>query len=61
MMAENKINVEKIQTYSLRNLNYKQIDCIYRAVLAFEPSYPGGEETRGVLLEALRGVIDGRK
>lgn len=59
-----KINIEikEIKTYSIEKLTNEQMVAIYRALMEFEPTYPGGEETRNELIEAMRGWnYDGRE
>ena len=55
-MAENKIEIKtkEIKTYSIENLTYGQIEVIYRALMVFEPKYPGGEEAQEELIKALQ-------
>ena len=53
-MAENKIEIKEVKTYSIENLTYGHIEVIYRALMVFEPKYPGGEEVQEELIKALQ-------
>lgn len=49
--------IKETKAYSIENLSYEQIETIYRALMVFEPKYPGGEEAQEELIKALQGWV----